>query len=46
MRRTDGPLLSFAEAAPLARCSEPTLRRWHRAGDLPAGVVLKLDNRH
>lgn len=41
----DRPLLSFAAAAVLTGYAESTLRRWHHAGDLPAGMVLRLNGR-
>lgn len=38
-------LISFREATELTGHSEATLRRWHRAGDLPVGIVLRLNGR-
>ena len=40
------PLLSFSQAAKLTGYAEATLRRWYRAGDLPAGIVVELNHRY
>lgn len=39
------PMIPMSAAAAIAGVSEASFRRWHRAGDLPDGLILTLGGR-